>query len=93
MKKIIEFLKEDWMFKVVMVIIAALLGVSQYFNYKEDNAIVAELALVALSGITVIGFITIAYYKFIKKKVIDGTTFWIGVALSVLFDVLSHLIF
>lgn len=93
MKKIIEFLKEDWMFKVVMVIIAALLGVSQYFNYKEDNAIVAELALVALSGVTVIGFITIAYYKFIKKKVIDVTTLWIGVALSVLFDVLSHLIF
>lgn len=93
MKKIIEFLKEDWMFKVVMVIIAALLGVSQYFNYKEDNAIVAELALVALSGITVIGFIVIAYYKFIKKKVIDATTFWIGVALSVLFDVLSHFIF
>lgn len=93
MKKIIEFLKEDWMFKVVMVIIAALLGVSQYFNYKADNAIMAELALVALSGVTVIGFITIAYYKFIKKKVIDVTTFWIGVALSVLFDVLSHLIF
>ena len=93
MKKIIEFLKEDWMFKVVMIIIAALLGVSQYFNYKEDNAIVAELALVALSGVTVIGFIVIAYYKFIKKKVIDVTTFCIGVALSVLFDVLSHFIF
>ena len=93
MKKIIEFLKEDWMFKVVMVIIAALLGVSQYFNYKADNAIIPELALVALSGATVIGFLVIAYYKFIKKKVIDMPTLYVGVVLSVLFDVLSHLIF
>ena len=93
MKKIIEFLKEDWMFKVIMVIIAALLGVSQYFNYKADNAIVAELILVTLSGVTVIGFLVIAYYKFIKKKVIDMPTLYVGVALSVLFDVLSHFIF
>lgn len=93
MKKIIEFLKEDWMFKVVVIIIAALLGVSQYFNYKADNAIVAELILVTLSGVTVIGFLVIAYYKFIKKKVIDMSTLYVGVILSVLFDVLSHLIF
>lgn len=93
MKKIIEFLKEDWMFKVVMVIIAALLGVSQYFNYKADNAIIPELILVTLSGVTVIGFLVIAYYKFIKKKVIDMSTLYVGVILSVLFDVLSHLIF
>lgn len=93
MKKIIEFLKEDWMFKVVVVIIAALLGVSQYFNYKADNAIVAELILVTLSGVTVISFITLAYYRFIKKKAFNATTFYVGVALTVLFDVLSHLIF
>lgn len=93
MKKIIEFLKEDWMFKVIMVIIAALLGVSQYFNYKADNAIIPELILVTLSGVTVIGFLVIAYYKFIEKKVIDMPTLYVGVALSVLFDVLSHFIF
>lgn len=93
MKKIIEFLKEDWMLKVVMVIIAALLGVSQYFNYKADNAIIPELILVTLSGVTVIGFLVIAYYKFIEKKVIDMPTLYVGVALPVLFDVLSHFIF
>ena len=93
MKKIIEFLKEDWMFKVVMVIITALLGVSQYFNYKADNAIIPELILVAISGVAVVGFLAIAYYRFIKKKVVDMPTFYAGVILSVLFDVLSHFIF
>lgn len=93
MKKIIEFLKEDWIFKVIMVVVAVSLGISQYFNYESDNAIIPELILVTISSITVIGSISMIYYIFIKKKMIDVVTFSVGVALSVAIDMLSHLIF
>ena len=94
MEKIIGFFKEDWKFKLVMVIVAIAIGVGSYFNYKVDNAaLTLELAVVAISNIVVIGFATVVYYRLVKKKAFDAITFCTTVVLSILFDVLAHLIF
>ena len=94
MEKIIGFFKEDWKFKLAMMIVAIAIGVGSYFNYKVDNAsLVLELAMVIISSIVVIGFATVVYYRLVKKKAFDTITFGTAVVLSMVFDVLAHLIF
>lgn len=94
MEKFIEFFKEDWKFKFVIMIVAVAIGIGSYFNYKVDNAsLVLELIMVAISSVVVIGSATVVYYRFVKKKTLDVITFSIAVVLSMVFDVLAHLIF
>lgn len=93
MKKIINFIQEDWVFKLIVVIIALALGVGSYFNYKADNAIVLELIIVAITSVILIGFMSFLYYRYMKEKTVNMVTLGIGIALSLVFDVLSHLIF
>lgn len=93
MKKIINFIQEDWVFKLIVVIIALALGVGSYFNYKADNAIVLEMIIVAITSIILIGFMSFLYYRYMKEKTVNMVTLGIGIALSLVFDVLSHLIF
>lgn len=94
MEKIIRFFKEDWKFKLAIMIVAASIGVGSYFNYKVDNAaLVVELIMVAISSVVTVGFATVVYYKLAKRKAFDAITFGIAVVLSVIFDVLAHLIF
>ena len=93
MKKIINFIQEDWVFKLIVVIIALVLGVGSYFNYKADNAIVLEMIIVAITSIILIGFMSFLYYRYMKEKTVNMVTLGIGIALSLVFDVLSHLIF
>ena len=94
MRKIIGFFKEDWKFKLAMMIVAAAIGIGSYFNYKVDNvSLVLELIMVAISSVVVIGFATVVYYRLAKRKAFDIITFGIAVVLSMLFDVLAHLIF
>lgn len=94
MGKIIGFFKEDWKFKLAIVIVAIGIGIGSYFNYKVDNAtLVLELIMVAISNVVVIGSATVVYYRFVKKKTLDVITFGIAVVLSMVFDVLAHLIF
>ena len=94
MEKFIKFVKEDWKFKVTMLIVAAMIGIGSYFNYKVDNAsLVLELIMVAISSVTIIGFSAFVYYKLMKKAAFDVITFGIAIALPMVFDVLSHLIF
>lgn len=93
MRKIINFIQEDWMFKLVIVIIAMLVGVGSYFNYKADNAFVLELIIVAITSAILVGFMSFVYYRYMKEKTVNMVTLSIGVVLSLAFDVLSHLIF
>ena len=94
MEKIIGFFKEDWKFKLAIAIVAAAIGIGSYFNYKVDNAsLVLELIMVAISSVVVIGFATVVYYRLAKRKSFNIITFGIAVVLSMLFDVLAHLIF
>ena len=94
MGKIIGFFKEDWKFKLAIVIVAIVIGIGSYFNYKADNAaLVLELIMVAISSVVVIGSATVVYYRFVKKKTLDVITFGIAVVLSMVSDVLAHLIF
>lgn len=93
MRKIINFIQEDWMFKLVIVIIAVLVGVGSYFNYKADNAFVLELIIVAITSAILVGFMSFVYYRYMKEKAISAVTFGMGIVLSLAFNVLSHLIF
>lgn len=94
MKKIIGFFKEDWKFKVVMIIVAIAIGIGSYFNYKVENIELAlELTMVTVSSIIIVGVSAAVYYRSMKKKAVDKSTVYVGVILSVLFDLLSHLIF
>lgn len=94
MGKIIGFFKEDWKFKLAIAIVAIAIGIGSYFNYKVDNATLAiELIMVAISNVVVIGSATVVYYRLAKRKAFDIITFGIAVVLSMLFDVLAHLIF
>ena len=94
MKKIIGFFKEDWKFKVVMIIVAIAIGIGSYFNYKVENIELAlELTMVTVSSIIIVGVSAAVYYKSVKKKAVDKSTVYVGVILSVLFDLLTRLIF
>ena len=94
MKKIIGFFKEDWKFKVVMIIVAIAIGIGSYFNYKVENIELAlELTMVTVSSIIIVGVSAAVYYRSMKKKAVDKSTVYVGVILSVLFDLLTHLIF
>lgn len=93
MRKIINFIQEDWMFKLVIIIIAMLVGVGSYFNYKVDNAFVLELIIVAITSAILVGFMSFVYYRYMKEKTVNVVTLVIGIVLSLAFDVLSHLIF
>ena len=93
MRKIINFIQEDWVFKLVIVIIAMLVGVGSYFNYKVDNAFVLELIIVAITSAILVGFMSFVYYRYMKEKTVNMVTLAMGIVLSLVFDVLSHLIF
>ena len=93
MRKIINFIQEDWVFKLVIVIIAMLVGVGSYFNYKVDNASVLELIIVAITSAILVGFMSFVYYRYMKEKTVNVVTLVMGIVLSLAFDVLSHLIF
>lgn len=94
MKKIIGFFKEDWKFKLVMVIVAIAIGIGSYFNYKVENIELAlELTMVTVSSIIIVGVSAAVYYRSMKKKAVDKLTVYVGVILSVLFDLLARLIF
>lgn len=93
MRKIINFIQEDWVFKLVIVIIAMLVGVGSYFNYKVDNAFVLELIIVAITSAILVGFMSFVYYRYMKEKTVNVVTLVMGIVLSLAFDVLSHLIF
>ena len=94
MKKIIGFFKEDWKFKVVMIIVAIAIGIGSYFNYKVENIELAlELTMVTVSSIIIVGVSAVVYYRSMKKKAVDKSTVYVGVILSVLFDLLARLIF
>lgn len=89
-----KFIKEDWKFKLIMMIVAAVIGIGSYFNYKADNAaFILELFLVTVTSVIMIGLMASAYYKLIKQKAFDVISFGTAIVLSVLFDVLAHLIF
>ena len=94
MKKIIGFFKEDWKFKLVMIIVAIAIGIGSYFNYKVENIELAlELTMVTVSSIIIVGVSAAVYYRSMKKKAVDKSTVYAGVILSVVFDLLAHLIF
>lgn len=93
MKKIINFIQEDWVFKLIVVVVALALGVGSYFNYRADNAFVLEMIIVAITSVILIGFMSFLYYRYVKEKAVNMITFGMGVVLSLVFDVLSHLIF
>lgn len=93
MRKIINFIQEDWMFKLVIIIIAMLVGVGSYFNYKVDNAFVLELIIVAITSAILVGFMSFVYYRYMKEKTVNVVTLAMGIVLSLAFNVLSHLIF
>lgn len=93
MRKIINFIQEDWVFKLVIIAIAVLVGVGSYFNYKVDNAFVLELIIVAITSAILVGFMSFVYYRYMKEKTVNVVTLVMGIVLSLAFDVLSHLIF
>lgn len=85
-------MKKDLIFKVIMIVLALIIGVGSWFNYRAETNMLGAVAMSAVAGVMLL-FIAYLYGMIIRaERLYDWKTVGVSYALAILSTVISSLI-